>query len=36
MNKIVIDENKCLKDGICSEICPCRIFVSDEKSLAKT
>ncbi|MEW6709204.1 MAG: nitroreductase family protein, partial [Candidatus Riflebacteria bacterium] len=35
MNKIVIDENKCLKDGICSEVCPCRIFVADETGLAK-
>lgn len=34
MTRILIDENKCLKDGICSEVCPCRIFVADERGLA--
>jgi nitroreductase/NAD-dependent dihydropyrimidine dehydrogenase PreA subunit len=28
--KIVIDKKKCLRDGICAEICPCNIFRPDK------
>lgn len=35
MAKLRIDENKCLRDGICLEVCPCKIFVADETGLAK-
>lgn len=35
MPQLKIDENKCLKDGICSEVCPCKVFFADETGLAK-
>lgn len=33
MTQLKIDENKCLRDGICSEVCPCKIFVADDSGL---
>jgi nitroreductase/NAD-dependent dihydropyrimidine dehydrogenase PreA subunit len=35
MEKIVINADKCLKDGICTEVCPCNIFKPDETGLAQ-
>lgn len=33
--QIIIDADKCLKDGICAEVCPCGIFRPDEIGLAQ-
>jgi ferredoxin len=35
MEKININADKCLKDGICTEVCPCNIFKPDETGLAQ-
>lgn len=34
MAELFLDQNKCLKDGICIEVCPCKIFAADDNSLA--
>ncbi|GAB4283889.1 MAG: nitroreductase family protein [Candidatus Rifleibacteriota bacterium] len=34
-NKININREKCARDGICIEVCPCNIFRADETGLAE-